>query len=89
MRSLSKSRSSQRLEDLESRNLLVIPLDHHREWYRYHQLFRDLLSAELRRREPRAFRSSTGGQRRGSRRSDMPETAIEHAQAAGDADHVA
>ena len=33
-------------------NLLLVPLDSQGEWYRYHQLFRDMLLAELRRREP-------------------------------------
>ena len=33
-------------------NLLLVPLDSHGEWYRYHQLFRDMLLAELRRQEP-------------------------------------
>ena len=46
------TRSSAVLERLESRNLLVVPLDRNREWYRYHHLFRELLSSELRRREP-------------------------------------
>src|SRR5439155_22696215 len=40
------------LEQMEDRNLLVVPLDRHREWYRYHHLLRELLRAELRRREP-------------------------------------
>ena len=39
------------LEDLESRNLLIVLLDHRRESYRYHQLFRELL-LELDRQEP-------------------------------------
>jgi LuxR family maltose regulon positive regulatory protein len=39
-------------EQMEARNLLLIPLDRHREWYRYHHLLRDLLRSELRRREP-------------------------------------
>ena len=42
------------LEQMEARNLLVIPLDRQREWYRYHHLLRDLLRSELRRREPGA-----------------------------------
>ena len=46
--------SSDVLERLERRNLLVVPLDRRREWYRYHHLFRDLLLTELRRREPDA-----------------------------------
>jgi len=33
-------------------NLLLVPLDRSGEWYRYHCLFRDMLLAELRRREP-------------------------------------
>ena len=49
---LGRTRSSAVLEELEGRNLLVIPLDRHRDWYRYHRLFRELLAAELRRREP-------------------------------------
>ena len=44
--------SSALLERLERRNLLVVPLDRRREWYRYHQLFRELLVSELRRRDP-------------------------------------
>ena len=32
---------------LECSNLFVIPLDDHKEWYRYHQLFADLLRARL------------------------------------------
>jgi LuxR family maltose regulon positive regulatory protein len=40
------------LAELEDSNLLVVPLDRRREWYRYHQLFRELLPAELQRRQP-------------------------------------
>jgi LuxR family maltose regulon positive regulatory protein len=85
---LGRARSGAVLEALESRNLLVIPLDRHREWYRYHHLFRDLLAAELRRREPELvpelhLRAATWCEANG-----LPETAIEHAQAAGDADRV-
>jgi LuxR family maltose regulon positive regulatory protein len=35
------------LEEVERENLFLVPLDDHREWYRYHQLFRDLLLAQL------------------------------------------
>ena len=38
--------------EFEARNLLLVPLDRRREWYRYHHLLRDLLRSELRRREP-------------------------------------
>lgn len=36
------------LEELEAANLFLIPLDEQRHWYRYHQLFRDLLRHRLR-----------------------------------------
>ena len=40
------------LEALARANAFVIAIDDHREWYRYHHLFADLLRAELRRRRP-------------------------------------
>ena len=36
------------LDYLEHANLFLIPLDNHREWYRYHHLFADLLRQRLR-----------------------------------------
>jgi LuxR family transcriptional regulator, maltose regulon positive regulatory protein len=49
---LGSSGSAAMLESLERSNLLVIPLDRQREWYRYHPLFRELLRGELERSEP-------------------------------------
>jgi LuxR family transcriptional regulator, maltose regulon positive regulatory protein len=40
------------LEELEYANLFLIPLDSNRRWYRYHQLFADLLRHRLQRRHP-------------------------------------
>ena len=79
---LGVTRSSEVLEQLERRNLLVVPLDRRREWYRYHHLFRQLLLSELRRREPEMVdelhvRAATWYERNG-----MPEAAVDHAQAA-------
>ncbi len=37
-----------RLEELERANLLIIPLDDERRWYRYHALFAEVLRARLR-----------------------------------------
>ncbi len=86
---LGATESGRVLEQMESRNLLVVPLDRRREWYRYHHLFRELLQAELRRREPDLvhdlhFRAAVWYEA-----NAMPEAAIEHAQAAGDNDRVA
>jgi LuxR family maltose regulon positive regulatory protein len=38
------------LERLERENLFLVPLDDHREWFRYHHLFADFLRGELNRR---------------------------------------
>ncbi len=37
----------ERLEELERANLLIIPLDDERRWYRYHALFGEILRARL------------------------------------------
>jgi LuxR family maltose regulon positive regulatory protein len=44
---LERTDSAAMLEALERENLFVVPLDHRREWYRFHHLFRELLQAEL------------------------------------------
>ena len=77
------------LEQMEARNLLVVPLDRHREWYRYHHLFRELLQAELRRREPQAAQDLHFRAAEWLEANAMPEAAIDHAHAAGDYDRVA
>ena len=76
--------SAQRLEQLERANLFVVPLDDKREWYRYHQLFGELLRHELERSHPGLApalhtRACTWHREQGS----VPE-AVRHAIAAGD-----
>lgn len=39
--------SAHTLREMERSNLFVVPLDSRREWFRYHQLFADLLRREL------------------------------------------
>jgi LuxR family maltose regulon positive regulatory protein len=85
---LRTSGSARMLEELEDRNLLVVPLDHRREWYRYHHLFRELLASELRRREPELVLELHRRAAAWCEGNGLPEIAIEHAQAAGDADMV-
>jgi LuxR family transcriptional regulator, maltose regulon positive regulatory protein len=81
--------SAARLNDLARANLLLIPLDDHQEWYRYHHLLRDHLLAELRRRdEPRVHAlHARAAAWHGSRADD--ETALEYAMLAGDMDLAA
>jgi LuxR family transcriptional regulator, maltose regulon positive regulatory protein len=81
--------SAQELEKIERANLFLVPLDHHREWYRYHHLFRDLLQRELVEHEPEIVPLLH------SRAADWfeahrdEESALEHASAAGDLDRAA
>ena len=77
------------LEQMESRNLLIVPLDRRREWYRYHHLLRELLQAELRIREPNEIPRLHSRAAAWYEANAMPEEAIEHALAADDADRVA
>ena len=44
---LARQGSAADLDDVARSNMLLVPLDRRGEWYRYHQLFRDLLLAEL------------------------------------------
>src|SRR5215204_3099154 len=86
---LETTGSARVLASLEESNLLLVPLDRQRRWYRYHHLFHELLVAELDRREPDlvpALHHRAAGWCEVNR---LPETAIDHAQAAGDADRVA
>ena len=49
---LQTSGSASVLAEMERENLFVVPMDTSRHWYRYHQLFGELLRTELRRSEP-------------------------------------
>jgi ATP/maltotriose-dependent transcriptional regulator MalT len=49
---LQEEGSGERLLELSRTNLFLVPLDDHREWYRFHQLFAQLLRVELEHREP-------------------------------------
>ena len=72
------------LEQLEAANLFLIPLDGHRQWYRYHQLFADLLRHRLKQTRPDLLpilhqRASQWHEQHG-----LTEEAIRHALAAND-----
>jgi LuxR family transcriptional regulator, maltose regulon positive regulatory protein len=49
---LQTSESASVLDQIERENLFLVPLDMSRHWYRYHHLFRELLSTELDRSAP-------------------------------------
>jgi LuxR family maltose regulon positive regulatory protein len=77
------------LESLERSNLLVVPLDRQRVWYRYHPLFRELLQGELERQEPELVGGLTRRAAHWCRHHGLPEAAIGYAMDAGDADLAA
>src|SRR3984957_12692465 len=73
-----------RLAALERGNLFLVPLDDRRQWYRYHQLFADVLHARLRDEQPDdvpdLHRRASGWHEK----NGEPSEAIRHALAAGD-----
>jgi LuxR family maltose regulon positive regulatory protein len=77
------------LAALEQGNLFLVPLDDRRQWYRYHQLFADVLQAHLRDEQPDDVPELHG------RASDWYEQhgdeseAIDHALAAEDFERAA
>jgi LuxR family maltose regulon positive regulatory protein len=77
------------LADLARSNLLLVPLDRQGEWYRYHQLFRDMLLAELRRLEPELISVLRRRAAGWCARNDLPEEALEYSIAADDVDAAA
>ena len=77
------------LEMFERRNLLLVPLDDHRRWYRYHHLFGDVLHARLLAERPEDV---AGLHARASGWYDSAgevEAAVRHAFAAGDSGRAA
>lgn len=85
---LSSRGSAQALEELERSNLFVVPLDHNREWYRYHRLFRELLRADLERSEPDLAPELLTRAANWCAENSQPDAAVRYAQSAGDTDLV-
>ncbi len=86
---LEREDSAQLLERLENENLFVVALDHQRRWFRYHNLFREMLQAELERREPDLVPQLNRRAASWCKANGQPEVAIEYAAAAGDIDELA
>jgi LuxR family maltose regulon positive regulatory protein len=74
------------LERLERDNVLLVPLDDRRRWYRYHHLFADVLRARLVQERPGDVAELHRRAARWWERHDGPAEAVEHALAAGDGD---
>jgi LuxR family maltose regulon positive regulatory protein len=72
------------LQDLERAGAFVVSLDTARSWFRYHQLFADLLQLELRRTEPDEVTALHRAAAEWLARNGYPMEAVRHAQAAED-----
>jgi anti-anti-sigma factor len=75
--------SAELLDELERSNLLLVALDGHRGWYRYQQLFAELLRLELTYREPRLVPVLHRRAAAWHRQAGNPQEASYHATAAG------
>ena len=85
---LERTGSAAVLERMEASNLLLIPQDRQRRWYRYHHLFQVMLRHELERREPAACPVLTRRASRWCEANGLTDSAVRYAQVAGDARRV-
>jgi LuxR family transcriptional regulator, maltose regulon positive regulatory protein len=80
--------SARLLEELARHNLLVVPLDRRGEWYRYHHLLQESLQADLRRGDPDLVAELHSRAADWYEANGMAESAVGHADAAGDTERV-
>ena len=78
-----------KLAALERENLFLVPLDDRRRWYRYHQLFADVLHARLRDEQPDDVPDLHRRASEWYEQNGEPSEAIRHALAAGDFERAA
>ncbi len=77
------------LQALDRANLFLVALDDKREWYRYHQLFADVLRARLLGEHPDLVPVLHQRASHWFESHDQADPAIRHALAAGDVDRAA
>jgi ATP/maltotriose-dependent transcriptional regulator MalT len=81
---LERQGSTALLTQLEHSNLLLVPLDTRRKWYRYHHLFGELLRDELAAGNPNAMPLLHRRASAWYRHAGLIVDAADHASAAGD-----
>lgn len=81
---LEISGSQRMLESLESENLLIVPLDETRQWYRYHHLLQEMLQTELAKQSPDEVAGLHSRAAAWFEESGHPAPAISHAQSGND-----
>ncbi len=84
-----QSGGQQTLEELHEANLFLVPLDDDHNWYRYHQLFSDLLSKSLQHYYPLEVPGLHLRASHWFEKHEYPHQAVEHAFLARDTPRVA
>jgi LuxR family maltose regulon positive regulatory protein len=77
------------LEQLDRENLLVVPLDDERYWYRYHHLFADFLRSRLERERPEQLETLQLRASEWYEENALVVEAVRHALSAGDHERAA
>jgi LuxR family maltose regulon positive regulatory protein len=77
------------LERLERENLLIVPLDDERVWYRYHHLFADFLRSRLEREQPERVAPLNLRASEWYEENASVAEAVRHALSAGDHERAA
>lgn len=77
------------IEQIEANGLFIMPLDHVRQWYRYHQLFADLLRYRLRQDDPSKLAELNRTASHWFHQHGLIEEAVKYALIGEDHDHVA
>jgi LuxR family transcriptional regulator, maltose regulon positive regulatory protein len=85
---LARSGSAAVLEAMEASNLLLLPLDRHRQRYRYVQVFREVLRHELDRTEPGTARTLLRQASDWCAENGLLDDAVGYAQLAEDPERV-
>ena len=85
---LEREGSALILRDLQLANLMVVPLDGEREWFRFHHLFREALKIECRRTTPDAEVAISARAADWSFAQGRVDDAVRYAQRAGDVPRV-
>jgi LuxR family transcriptional regulator, maltose regulon positive regulatory protein len=84
-----RTNSQAMLEAIERANLFLVPLDEVRGWWRYHQLFTDLLQVRLHQDQPDRVPQLHHAAARWHEEHGLVDGAVHHAAAAGESTWVA
>ncbi|GIP30803.1 LuxR C-terminal-related transcriptional regulator [Paenibacillus sp. J2TS4] len=76
------------LQQLDKESLFLMALDDRREWYRYHHLFRQFLTAQLKMREPRQWKLLHMAAGKWLEENGYPHEAVDHYLAAAGYEHA-